>query len=408
MKKPELLSPAGNLENLKVAFTYGADAVYLAGKKYGLRAKADNFTLDEIKEGVDFAHKQSPGKKVYVTLNIIPHNSDLEGLPEYIKALENIKIGGVIASDPGIISLIKEISPEMRIHLSTQANNTNYKSAAFWHDLGIKRVTLARELSFEEIKEIVNKTPDTLELEVFVHGSVCISYSGRCMLSKYMINRDANRGECAHPCRWLYSVQEEKRPGEYYDVYEDDKGSYIFNSRDMCLLEHVPALIDVGVTSFKIEGRMKSSYYVAVVTSAYRKAIDDYLNSPEGYRLDPKIIEELKKINHRKYSTNFFNSKPGSEEYIYDSPGYTCPYLYLGIVLEYDSETKLAEVCQQNKIVKGDQIEVIGPGRNFFIQTVTEMFNEKNEPVDSALIPQCMVKIKMNQPVKPLDMLRKK
>jgi putative protease len=403
-KKVELLSPAGNLENLKIAFTYGADAVYLSGKNFGLRAKADNFTLEEIREGAEYAHKIS--KKVYVTLNIIAHNEDLKGLDEFIRKLKEFNVDAVIAADPGVISIIQETAPTLPIHLSTQANNVNYKSAEFWHKLGIKRITLARELSGQEIKEIINKTPKSLEVETFVHGAICVSYSGRCMLSKYMTDRDANLGECTHPCRYKYSLQEEKRPGEYFDVYEDDKGSYIINSKDLCLIKQLPELIGLGVKSFKIEGRMKGSYYVALITSIYRKVIDSYYKDPENYVFDEKLFNELEKINHRGYTTGFFNKKPGVKEYVYDSTGYTFSYLYIGLVLEYEKETKLARISVQNKICVGDVAEIIGPDRDFVEQKIESMFNEDMSPIQVATIGKSIIYIKVNQPVKPSDILR--
>ncbi|MCK5767344.1 MAG: U32 family peptidase, partial [Candidatus Atribacteria bacterium] len=268
MKRPELLAPAGNLEKLKIAIIYGADAVYLGGENFGLRAGAKNFTLKALAEGINFAHER--GKRIYLTLNIIAHNEDLVGLPEYVRQLKKLHLDGLIISDPGILSIVKEILPEMEIHLSTQANTTNYASVNFWYQQGVKRIILARELSLEEIKEIAQKVPDDMKIETFVHGAMCISYSGRCLLSNYMTGRDANRGDCAHSCRWKYSLMEEKRPGEYFPVYEDEKGAYFFNSKDLCMIEHVPVLIKAGISALKIEGRMKSAYYVANVVKAYR------------------------------------------------------------------------------------------------------------------------------------------
>jgi putative protease len=300
MKKPEILAPAGNLEKLKTAVDFGADAVYLGGNKLNLRAFADNFSSDELKEGIEYAH--SRGKKVHVTLNVFPHNEDLAGLEEYLIELKELNVDAIIVSDPGIIMTAREVIPEMELHLSTQANNTNYKSALFWHAQGVKRVILARELSLKEIKEIRSMSPDTLELEAFIHGAMCISYSGRCLLSNYMTHRDANRGQCAHPCRWKYYLVEEKRPGEYMPVIENERGTFIYNSKDLCMLQHIPELIDSGLASLKIEGRIKSSYYVATVVKSYRQAIDKYFENPEKYEFNPEWMDELQKASHREFT----------------------------------------------------------------------------------------------------------
>src|SRR5690554_4163541 len=313
MNKIEILAPAGNMENLKMAITYGADAVYIGGKQFGLRAFANNFTIEQMNEAVTYAHQK--GKRVYVTLNIFPRNEDFSQMGDYIRALADIKIDALIISDPGILTLVKELAPELEIHLSTQANNTNWYSANFWHEQGVKRIILARELSLKEISEIRKNTPDTLELEAFVHGAMCISYSGRCLLSNVFTGRDANRGECAHPCRWKYHIVEDKRPGEYYPIFEDDRGTYIMNSKDLCMIEHIPELINAGIDGFKIEGRMKSSYYVATVVQAYRREIDDYLKDQETYMWDPERMDEIKKVSHRAFTTGFYFRKPAGEDH---------------------------------------------------------------------------------------------
>lgn len=405
MKKPELLAPAGNLEKLKFAIMYGADAVYLAGKAYGLRAGAGNFSLEEMEEGVRFTHER--GKRVYVTLNIIPHNGDLKGLDQYIRNIDKIGVDAVIVADPGVMAIVQENAPDLSIALSTQANNTNWKSAGFWHRIGVERVIMAREMSLKEIKTIVEKTPDTLEIEAFIHGAMCISYSGRCLLSNYMANRDANRGACAHPCRWQYSLVEEKRPGEYYPVYEDETGTHVFNSKDLCMIEHIPELIETGMDSFKIEGRMKSLYYVATVVSVYRKAIDAYFEDPASYKTDPKWLEELMKASHRDYTTGFYFSRPGASEQIYDNSTYIRDYDFTGVVLDYDEQSKIATIEQRNRMVVGDEIEVMGPKRDFFSQKIEEMWDEEGNPIESAPHPQQIIKMKMIQSVLSWDILRK-
>lgn len=404
--KVELLAPAGNLEKLKIAILYGADAVYIGGKKFGLRAQSDNFSLEEMKQGVEFAHNR--GKKVYLTMNIIPHNNDLEGMAEYIKEVKKIGIDAVLVSDPGVFSIVKETEPNMEVHLSTQANNTNYKSANFWYNMGIKRVVLARELSLNEIKEIRSKVPDDLELEMFVHGAMCISYSGRCLLSNYMANRNSNKGECAHPCRWRYYLMEEKRPGEYMPVFEDEKGTYIYNSKDLCLIEYIPEIIEAGVTSLKIEGRMKSVFYVATVVSAYRKAIDAYYNDKENYKFNKELISEVSMASHRYYTTGFFNKRPDGNEQIYDTSTYIREYEFLGVVLEYDKESQIAKIEQRNRMIINDDIEILNPDGSVFKQKIQSMKDENMEDIEKAPHPQMTVYMKMEQEVFPYSMLRKK
>lgn len=407
MKKPELLAPAGNLEKLKMAVIYGADAVYLGGEEFGLRAAADNFNTEEMKEGVEFAH--SRGKKVYVTANIIPHNEDLQGLPEYIREVSEIGVDALIVSDLGVFAIAKEVAPDLEIHISTQANNTNWKSAEFWHKLGAKRIILARELSLQEIKEIREKVPADVELECFVHGAMCISYSGRCLLSNYMANRDANRGACAHPCRWKYYLVEEKRPGEYMPVVENERGTFIYNSKDLCMIEHIPELLKSGISSLKIEGRVKSAYYVATVVKAYRQAIDAYMDNPEKYVFDPALLDELKKVSHREYTTGFYFGKPSGKEQIYHTSSYIREYDIVGLVKEYDPVTGIAIIEQKNRFFVGDEVEVVQPDKPFFFtQIIEEMRNEEGQAINVAPHPQMVLKIPMKVPVVPYSMLRKK
>lgn len=405
-KNVELLAPAGDLEKLKYALIYGADAVYIGGQIFGLRASARNFSFEDMEEGIRFAHER--GKKVYVTLNIIPHNEDLNELPDYLKKLSELKVDAVILSDPGTLMYVKEYAPELEVHLSTQANNTNYMSANFWHKQGISRIVVARELSFEEIRKIKNNIPEDLELEGFIHGAMCISYSGRCLLSNYMSNRDSNRGECSHPCRWNYYLVEEKRPGEYMKVTEDENGTYFFNSKDLCMIGHIPELMDSGLYSLKIEGRMKSIYYVANTVRVYRKAIDEYNKSPENYKFDPKWVEELSKVSHRKFTTGFYLNKPTEEDQLYTSSSYIREYDFIGVVLDYDEETGMALVEQRNRVFVGDKIEVIGPDYNGFEQEIKEMLNDKGEEIDVAPHPQQKIKILMDKPVEKYYILRKK
>lgn len=405
MRKIELLAPAGNLEKLKMAIMYGADAVYIGGEEYGLRASADNFTLEQMKEGLEFAHAR--GKKVYLTMNIIPHNEDFEGMGNYVKEVAAIGVDAIILSDPGVFSIVKENAPDMEIHLSTQANNTNWTSAKFWYNQGVKRIVLARELSVSEIREIREKTPPDLDFEIFIHGAMCISYSGRCLLSNYMAGRDANRGECAHPCRWKYHLVEEKRPGEYMPVYENERGTFIYNSKDMCLIEHIPELVESGALSFKIEGRMKSAYYVATVVKAYRDAIDAYYADPEGYQYNPQWLAELNKASHREYTTGFYFNKPTGQDQIYHTSSYVRDYTFVGMVLEYDKETGIAKIEQRNRMFTGDEIEVVRPQGPFFTQKIHAMKNIEGEEITVAPNPQMVVYMPMDEAVEPYTMLRK-
>jgi len=406
MKKVELLAPAGNLEKLKMAVIYGADAVYAGGEEYGLRAYADNFSAGDLKSGIDFAHGH--GRRFYLTLNIIPHNSDLEGMAEYVREAARLGVDAVIISDPGVFSLVRESAPGMEIHLSTQANNTNWKSAEFWYRQGVKRVILARELSISEIGEIRQKAPEDLELEVFIHGAMCVSYSGRCLLSGYMAGRDSNRGLCAQPCRWKYYLTEEKRPGQYMPVFENERGTFIFNSKDLCMIGHIPDIIKTGVSSVKIEGRMKSSYYVATVVKAYREAIDAFLDNPENYVFDPQWQEEISKASHREYTTGFYYGKTTGEDQIYDKSSYVREYDFIGLVTEFDSKTGMAKVEQRNRMFAGEEIEVVRPVGRFFRQRITVMKNEEGENIDVAPHPQMTVYMPMDREVEPYTMLRRK
>jgi putative protease len=406
IKKVELLAPAGNLEKLEMAVVYGADAVYVGGEEYGLRAGADNFNAGDLKRGIDFAH--SRGKKVYITMNIIPHNDDLTDMPDFVREVTALGADAVIVSDPGVYLIIREINPALDIHLSTQANSVNWKSASFWYEQGARRIILARELSLEEIREIREKTPHELELEVFIHGAMCISYSGRCLLSNYMAGRDSNRGLCAHPCRWKYYLMEEKRPGEYMPVYENERGTYIYNSKDLCMIEHIPELMESGVTSFKIEGRMKSSYYAATVVKAYREAIDAYYKDPSSYSFDPRWLEELSKASHREYTTGFYLGKPSGNEQIYHTSSYIREYDFVGIVKEYDRVTGIATIEQRNRMHTGDEIEVVRPEGDFFIQKISSMKNSDKEEIEVAPHPQMTVFMPMEQEVLPYTILRRK
>ena len=406
MKKLELLAPAGDLEKLRIAVDYGADAVYFGGEMFSLRAGAGNLTVDEIREGVKYAHERNV--KCHMAFNIFAHNEDIEPLRNYIREIRDIPIDAFIVSDPGVIGIIREAIPDAELHLSTQANMTNYATAAFWHSQGIKRLVTARELTFDEIKEIRDNIPESMELVAFAHGAMCISYSGRCLLSNFMINRDANRGQCAHPCRWKYKLVEEQRPGQYYPVEEDSRGTYIMNSKDLCMLEHIPEMAGAGITSFKIEGRMKSVFYVATVVSAYRRAIDAYCRDPENYVYDPEWMSELMKASHREFTTGFYFRKPTEEDQNYQTSDYTRDYSFIGMVKSYDEKTGMAVVEQRNKMVVGDEIEVFGPGINYFTQKLTVLQNEDGEPVESAPHPQQILRIRMEQPVGENYILRKK
>ena len=405
MRKTELLIPAGSLEVLKTAVIYGADAVYIGGEAFGLRAKAKNFTNEEIKEGIAFAHEH--GVKVYITANILAHNDDLAGVEAYFGELKEIGPDALIISDPGVFAIARRVIPDMEIHISTQANNTNYGTYRFWYDLGAKRVVTARELSLKEIKEIREHIPEDMEIESFIHGAMCISYSGRCLLSNFMTGRDANQGACTHPCRWKYSIVEEKRPGEYMPVYENERGTYIFNSKDLCMIEHVPEMIEAGIDSFKIEGRMKTALYVATVARTYRKAIDDYRESPEKYRENLEWYkEEIGKCTYREFTTGFYFGKTDETSQIYDNNTYVKNYTYLGTVDAVD-ERGFCRIEQKNKFSVGEEIEVMKPdGRNLVV-TVKALYDEDGGSLESAPHPKQVVYVDLGVDVQVFDILRR-
>lgn len=403
--KVELLSPAGSLEALKVAVLYGADAVYCGGMQFGLRAKARNFTYEQLQEGIKFAHDR--GVKVYITVNIIAHNCDLEGLEDYLLTLDKLGVDAVIVADPGIFSTVKEVLPNMEIHLSTQANNTNYRTINFWFKQGVKRVVVARELSLEEIRYIRDNTDEELDIEAFVHGAMCISYSGRCLLSNYMNQKDANLGACTHPCRWKYHLVEETRPGEYFPIVEDERGTYIYNSKDLCMIQNIPDLIEAGIFSFKIEGRMKTPFYVATVTKIYREAINDYYKDPSIYEEKKEYyLNEIMKCNYRDFTTGFYYGKPGGTEQLYNTNAYIRNYNFTAIVLDYDKETQIATIEQRNKFVIGDELEVMNKVGRFNSIIVESMTDEDGAPVESAPHPKQIIKIKIPFDVEAFDIIR--
>ena len=405
MKKPELLAPGGSLEKLKTAIDYGADAVYIGGEAFGLRVAAENFSIDDMKEGLKYAHDR--GKKVYLTANIIPHNEDIDEFEKYIKEIAPLGFDAILVADLGMFDVVKTLAPEIPIHISTQANNVNYRSATTWYNMGAKRVVLAREMSFSEIKEIRKRIPEDLEIEAFVHGAMCISYSGRCLLSNYMTHRDANGGACAHPCRWNYSLVEQTRPGEYMDVFENERGTFIFNSKDLCMIEHIPEIIKSGISSLKIEGRVKTSYYVATIVKAYREEIDRYFEDPRNYVFDKSQLEELCKVSHRPYSTGFYLGKPTPNEQVYTDSSYIRDYDLVGMVLDYDKNSGIATISQRNRFFVGYEIEVIQPNKPFFKQKIEYMENEKGEKIDVAPHAQMIVKMKLAEPDTNKAMIRK-
>ncbi|KLU72664.1 MAG: hypothetical protein RHS_1361 [Robinsoniella sp. RHS] len=405
MRKPELLIPASSLEVLKTAVIFGADAVYIGGEAFGLRAKAKNFSMEDMKAGIAFAHQY--GVKVYVTANILAHNLDLDGVEEYFKELRQIGPDALIIADPGVFMIAKRVCPEIERHISTQANNTNYATYLFWHELGAKRVVTARELSLEEIREIRAHIPEEMEIETFVHGAMCISYSGRCLLSNYFTGRDANRGACTHPCRWKYSIVEETRPGEYMPVYENERGTYIFNSKDLCMIEHVPELMESGIDSFKIEGRMKTALYVATVARTYRKAIDDYAIDPKRYEQNmPWYKEQISNCTYRQFTTGFFFGKPDETTQIYDSNTYMKEYTYLGIVGECNADG-LYRIEQRNKFSVGEEIEVMKPNGDNLNVTVKQILDEDGNPQESAPHPKQVLWIDLGTAMDPYDILRR-
>ncbi len=405
MRDTELLIPAGSLEVLKVAVLYGADAVYLGGEAFGLRAKAKNFTLEEIREGIDFAH--SHGVKVYITANILAHNGDLPGVEAYFSELRELKPDALIISDPGVFAIARRVCPEIDIHISTQANNTNYGTYRFWWELGARRVVSARELSLAEIREIRDRIPEEMEIESFIHGAMCISYSGRCLLSNFLTGRDANQGACTHPCRWKYSLVEETRPGEYFPVMENDRGTFIFNSKDLCMIEHIPEMVEAGIDSFKIEGRMKTALYVATVTRAYRLAIDAFRRDPEEYRANLAWYrEEIGKCTNREFTTGFYFGKPGPDSQIYENSTYITNSVYLGRVDAVDGEGR-CRLEQKNKFSVGEELELMKPdGRNIPV-TVRGIWDMEGNPQESCPHARQIIDVDLGTAAEPFDILRR-
>ena len=402
-KKPELLAPAGNMEKLKMAFLYGADAVYLGGEAYGLRAQGGNFSREELAEAARFAHAR--GKKIYVTVNVYPHNEELSALPDYLRYLHSIGADAILVSDFGVFSIAREAAPDLPVHISTQANTVNCAAANAWARLGAERVVLARELSVDEIREI--RARCGVELEMFVHGAMCVSYSGRCLMSNYFTGRDANRGDCAQACRWKYALMEETRPGQYFPVEEDGRGTYIFNSKDLCLLPYLPEVVECGADSLKIEGRMNSVHYVACVTKAYRMALDAYFDAPERFKVDPAWLEELGKVSHRAYTDGFFHGGPPRDAQIYGSSSYAQTSDFVGLVLDYDAASGTALVEQRNHMKVGEEIEIFQPRGGGWRQTLEEMTDEDGARIEAAPHPQQHVHIRMARPTEKYAILRR-
>lgn len=404
-RKPEILAPANSLEVLKTAVEYGADAVYIGGELYGLRAKAKNFSAEDMKKGIDYAHRK--GKKVYVTANITAHNRDLVGVREYFKELKEIRPDALIISDPGVFTIAREVCPEIDVHISTQSNNVNYLTFRFWKEQGATRVVTARELSIKEIGDIRKNIPEDFEIETFVHGAMCISYSGRCLLSNYFTGRDANLGACTHPCRWKYYIMEEKRPGEYLPVEENERGTYIFNSKDLCMIEHIPELVEAGIDSFKIEGRMKTALYVAVVSRTYRQAVDDYFKDPELYEKNiPYYKEEIAKCTYRQFTTGFFFGPTSHESQIYDNNTYVKGYVYLGMIQQV-SEDGTGIFEQKNKFSVGDIVEIMKPGGENVKTKVLAMYDETGAPMESCPHPGQRIRMKTECSLDTFDIIRK-
>ena len=404
MKKPEVLAPAGSLDRLKIAIDFGADAVYIGGGRLNLRAFSDNFTNEEMAEGIKYCHDR--GKKLYVTMNVFPRNHDLKGVEEYIKGLYDLGVDAIIVADPSIVVAAKTAAPNLEIHLSTQANITNWMATKFWYEQGVKRIVLARELTLKEITEINENTPEGCELEVFIHGSMCVAYSGRCLISNYMLGRDANKGICSNACRYKYYIVEETRPNEYYPIIEDDNGTYIMNSKDLCMIEHIPEIVKSGVHSLKIEGRMKNEFYVASTVKAYREAVDAYCDNPEGYEFKQEWLDTVLKISHRQYHTGFFFGKMG--EQTYDVSSYIRDYDIVGIVQSYDEETKEATILQKNRVFEGDEVEVLRAHTPYFNVKLNEMFDvEKKTNTNVANRAHMIFKAKVDTPLKEKDMLIK-
>lgn len=408
MEKIELLAPAGDLEKLKTAIDYGADAVYFGGDKFSLRAGAGNLSIEEMREGIAYAHER--GRKAHLAINIFAHNEDIEPLNQYMDGIADLEIDAFIVSDPGVMSIIKSKRPDAEIHLSTQANTTNYAAIDFWAKMGVKRIVLARELSFKEIGGMKKKLPEGLTLEAFVHGAMCISYSGRCLLSNAMIGRDANRGACAHPCRWKYHLIEEERPGESYPIEEDQRGTYIMNSKDICMIDHLDDIYKAGIRSIKIEGRMKTMFYVATIVNAYRGALEELyeaMESGQEYKPNSKWREEVAKVSYRGFTTGFYYDQPDHDDQNYETSSYIKDYVFLGVVRAYDKEKKMATIEQRNKIVVGDQIEFFGPGVDFFNYEVEEMWDEEGQAIEAAPHAQQTILMPMDKEVQPGFILRK-
>ena len=403
-KRPELLIPASSLEVLKTAVIFGADAVYIGGEAFGLRAKAKNFSKNDMREGIAFAHEH--GAKVHVTVNILAHNDDLPGVEEYLKELKELKPDALIIADPAIFEMAKEICPDIERHISTQANNTNYGTYLFWWKQGAKRVVSARELSLKEIREIREKIPEEMEIESFIHGAMCISYSGRCLLSNYFTGRDANQGACTHPCRWKYAVVEEKRPGEYLPVYENERGTYIFNSKDLCMIGHIPEMIDAGIDSFKIEGRIKTALYVATVARTYRKAIDDYLETLDKYEANmPWYLDQISNCTYRQFTTGFYFGKPDEEAQIYDNNTYIREYTYLGII--GGERDGLYRIEQRNKFSVGETIEIMKPNGENIQVTVQKILDEEGQEMESAPHSKQVLYVDLEGKAEKFDILRR-
>lgn len=406
MKKIELLAPAGDLNKLKTAVEYGADAVYLGGESFGLRKASKNFSLDEIKWAADYLHER--GKTLHVTLNIIPHDKDMTGVENYIRSLYEIGVDALIVADPGMFMKVKSVAKDFPIHISTQGSVTNAETVKFWIDQGATRVVMARELSLTEIKHIISEVSGKIEIETFAHGAMCMSYSGRCLLSNYMTGRDANMGDCAQPCRYKYHLVEEKRPGEYFPIEEHEEGTFIMNSKDLCMIEHIDEMIEAGISSLKIEGRVKSEYYLATVIRSYRMAIDSYYEDPSNYKYDPYLLQEIKKVSHRDFTTGFFYGNAGKDSQVYETNSYIRGYDFVGIVKDYDPETMIATIEQRNRVFVGDEVEIFGPGIKHFNQKIDSMVDKNDKPIEVANHAQQIFRIKVFSPVKKGYMLRMK
>jgi len=405
MNRPELLAPGGSLEKLKTAIEFGADAVYIGGEAFSLRVAAENFTYDEIVEGLKFAHDR--GKKVYLTANIIPHNDDIAEFEKFIEDMRPLGFDGILVSDLGMFEVVKEKAPDLPIHISTQANNVNWRSALAWYKMGAERVVVGREMSFKELAEFRENLPADMEIEAFVHGAMCISYSGRCLLSNYLTSRDANQGHCSHPCRWNYALVEEKRPGEYMPVFENERGTFIFNSKDLCMIRHIPELVKSGITSLKIEGRVKTPYYVATVVGAYRRELDRYFADPDNYVFNEDEYEELCKVSHRPYTTGFYYNKPDENSQVYTSSSYIRDYDLIAMVEDYDEKTGIAKLTQRNKFSVGDEIEILQPGQPYFKMTINSMQDESGHEIDNAPHAVMTVYMPVDKPVVKGAMLRR-